>query len=206
MSLPAPQQRGRRRPREGVGPVARPEGVPDEVGKVGGLERVRVDGDAQLRIWNTLMAREHPRGAGPFVGAQVRYLAASRHGLAGRSGVGGVGALARSARRLDRLGRCLPARPPAPGGGTLPAADPPRGEMPQPGVLDAGPRGAGAGSGFRAALRLSALAARDVRRRVQPHRGESASGQPGAPRRDGRTGPQRPGQRCRHDAQGSVCV
>ena len=94
VSLPARQQRGRRRPREGVGPVARPEGVPDEVGKVGGLELVRVDSDAQLRIWNTLMAHEHPRGAGPFVGAQVRYLAASRHGW-----LGGVG-LAASARWL----------------------------------------------------------------------------------------------------------
>ena len=94
VSLPAPQQCGRRRPREVVGPVARPEGVADEVGKVGGLELVRVDSDAQLRIWNTLMAHEHPRGAGPFVGAQVRYLAASRHGW-----LGGVG-LAASARWL----------------------------------------------------------------------------------------------------------
>ena len=93
-ALPAPQQRGRRRPREVVGPVARPEGVADEVGKVGGLELVRVDSDAQLRIWNTLMAREHPRGAGPFVGAQVRYLAASRHGWLGAVG------LAASARWL----------------------------------------------------------------------------------------------------------
>ena len=36
--------------------------------------------------WNTLMAHEHPRGAGPFVGHQLRYLVGSAHGW-----VGGVG-------------------------------------------------------------------------------------------------------------------
>ena len=58
----------------------------------------------QRRVWNTLMAYEHPRGAGPFVGPQLRYLVDSVHGW-----LGGVG-FAASARRLrardaGRVGR-----------------------------------------------------------------------------------------------------
>ena len=55
---------------------------------------MRVETDEQRRIWNTLMAHEHPRGAGPFVGPQLRYLVGSAHGW-----LGGVG-FAASARRL----------------------------------------------------------------------------------------------------------
>ena len=43
---------------------------------------------------STLMAHEHPRGAGPFVGPQLRYLVGSAHGW-----LGGVG-FAACARRL----------------------------------------------------------------------------------------------------------
>ena len=59
VSLPPPQPRGAagHKPRELTHPVAPPDGVPGEVGKVRGLELVRVDTDAQRRIWNTLMAR-----------------------------------------------------------------------------------------------------------------------------------------------------
>ena len=53
-----------------------------------------VETDEQRRVWNTLMAHEHPRGAGPFVGPQLRYLLGSAHGW-----LGGVG-FAASARRL----------------------------------------------------------------------------------------------------------
>ena len=66
--------------------MAAPDGVPGEVGEVGDLELVRVDTDAQRRIWNTLMARKHPRGAGPLVGRQMRYLVGSGHGLPGAVG------------------------------------------------------------------------------------------------------------------------
>ena len=88
VSLPPPRPRGAagRKPRELAHPVAPPDGVPGEVGEVRDLELVRVDTDAQRRIWNTLMAREHPRGAGPFVGRQMRYLVGSGHGWLGAVG------------------------------------------------------------------------------------------------------------------------
>ena len=60
----------------------------------GDLQLVLVESDAQRLIWNTLMAHEHPRGAGPWVGHQLRYLVGSAHGW-----LGGVG-FAASARRL----------------------------------------------------------------------------------------------------------
>ena len=56
------------------------------------LSLVRVESDEQRLIWNTLMAQEHPRGAGPFVGAQLRYLIGSAHGW-----FGGVGFAAKCA-------------------------------------------------------------------------------------------------------------
>nr|WP_082829881.1 hypothetical protein [Ectothiorhodospira sp. BSL-9] len=41
---------------------------------------MRVDDAAHRAIWNELMAREHPCGMGPLVGAQMRYLIGSAHG------------------------------------------------------------------------------------------------------------------------------
>ena len=96
VSLPAGQ------PVRGVGgrarvlpqPVALAVDVPGTVGEVVGLTLALVETDEQRRVWNTLMAYEHPRGAGPFVGPQLRYLVGSAHGW-----LGGVG-FAASARRL----------------------------------------------------------------------------------------------------------
>ena len=68
--------------------------VPGTVGEVVGLTLELVETDEQRQVWNTLMAYEHPRGAGPFVGPQLRYLVGSAHGW-----LGGVG-FAASARRL----------------------------------------------------------------------------------------------------------
>ena len=68
--------------------------VPGTVGEVADLTLALVETDEQRRVWNTLMAHEHPRGAGPFVGPQLRYLLGSAHGW-----LGGVG-FAASARRL----------------------------------------------------------------------------------------------------------
>ena len=90
------------RPARGVGgrarvlphPVVSAVDVPGTVGEVEGLTLVLVETDAQREVWNTLMAYEHPRGAGPFVGVQLRYLVGSAHGW-----LGGVG-FAASARRL----------------------------------------------------------------------------------------------------------
>ena len=74
VSLPAGQ------PARGVGgrarvlphPVAPAVDVPGTVDEVGGLTLVLVETGEQRRVWNTLMAHEHPRGAGPFVGPQLR--------------------------------------------------------------------------------------------------------------------------------------
>ena len=66
--------------------VAAPQGVGDELGQLEGLELVRVADAEHRAIWNELMAREHPRGEGPLVGTQVRYLLGSAHGWLGALG------------------------------------------------------------------------------------------------------------------------
>ena len=97
VSLPRPRRSGggaRRAPRVLPHPVAPAVDVPDTVGALRDLTLVLVETDEQRRVWNTLMAHEHPRGAGPFVGPQLRYLVGSAHGW-----LGGVG-FAACARRL----------------------------------------------------------------------------------------------------------
>lgn len=83
-ALPAPRSRPScGSPRRLPAPVPPPQGVPETAGAVADLELVRVEGDEQMRIWNELMLCEHPCGAGPLVGAQVRYLIGSAHGWLG---------------------------------------------------------------------------------------------------------------------------
>lgn len=60
--------------------------VPLQVGDVLGLELVIVNNEDQMRLWNELMITEHPRGAGPLVGRQLRYLIGSEHGWLGALG------------------------------------------------------------------------------------------------------------------------
>ena len=87
--LPAPiAQHGPPRPRRLAEPVAVPQGVPSQVGGVLGMELIIVESVAQMRIWNEMMIREHPRGAGPLVGRQLRYLVGSEHGWLGAMGFG----------------------------------------------------------------------------------------------------------------------
>jgi Domain of unknown function (DUF4338)/Transposase DNA-binding/Transposase Tn5 dimerisation domain len=96
--LPPPQiQKGGPAPRRLADPVAEPEAVPREVGEVVGLELIRVEQESQMRIWNELMIREHPQGAGPLVGRQVRYLIGSAHGW-----LGGFGFAAPALQLADR--------------------------------------------------------------------------------------------------------
>ena len=52
------------------------------------LELVVVEDAHHRRLWNELMAREHPRGAAPLVGCQLRYLIGSAHGWLGGLGFG----------------------------------------------------------------------------------------------------------------------
>lgn len=73
-------------PRRLEAPVPLPVGLPEQVQAVRGLELVLVASEAQRRTWNELMLREHPRGAGPLVGCQLRYLIVSEHGYLGGFG------------------------------------------------------------------------------------------------------------------------
>lgn len=85
--LPLPWiQKGASGPRRLAGPVDEPTGVPEQAGEVRGLELIWVGEEEQMRIWNELMIREHPQGAGPLVGRQLRYLLASEHGWLGAPG------------------------------------------------------------------------------------------------------------------------
>lgn len=69
-------------------PVAAPQAVPSQAGQVRGLQFVLVESVDQMRVWNEMLIREHPRGAGPLVGRQLRYLIDSEHGLLGAMGFG----------------------------------------------------------------------------------------------------------------------
>ena len=68
--------------------VPEPVGVPTQLGSVAGLSLILVETGEQLKVWNELMIREHPLGAGPLVGRQLRYLIDSGHGWLGAVGFG----------------------------------------------------------------------------------------------------------------------
>jgi hypothetical protein len=85
--LPPPRTApGPRRVRRLAHAVAPPQAVPAHVSGLVGLELVPVEDEAQRALWNELMAREHPRGSGPLVGCQLRYLIGSAHGWLGGLG------------------------------------------------------------------------------------------------------------------------
>jgi hypothetical protein len=88
---------GRSSPRRLSAPVAVPTDVPAQAGDVQGLSLVVVKTIEQMRIWNELMIREHPQGAGPLVGRQLRYLIGSEHGW-----LGGFGFAAAALQLADR--------------------------------------------------------------------------------------------------------
>jgi hypothetical protein len=86
-ALPAAQGRtGPSTPRRLTEAVADPVGVPAQAGEVGGLALLLVSTEEHMRIWNEMMIREHPRGHGPLVGRQVRYLIDSACGWLGAMG------------------------------------------------------------------------------------------------------------------------
>ncbi|MDE2876556.1 MAG: IS4 family transposase [Gemmatimonadota bacterium] len=97
-------------------PVAPARDVPAQVGHVQGLALVVVSDPVQREIWQGLMEHEHPQGAGPLVGRQMRYLLWSEHGWLGAIGVA-ASALQLAARdrwigwdaatRLDHLHRVV---------------------------------------------------------------------------------------------------
>ena len=63
--------------------VPDPVDVPKLAGAVQGLALVKVGSVDLMRIWNEMMICEHPQGAGPLVGCQLRYLINSDHGWLG---------------------------------------------------------------------------------------------------------------------------
>lgn len=86
--LPTARHRGGtcQRPRR-LGAAVEPAlDVPAQAGEVRGLKLVKVEKLEHRLLWNELMAREHPQGAGPLVGAQIRYLIGSEHGWLGGFG------------------------------------------------------------------------------------------------------------------------
>ena len=86
-TLPVAQgKKGPNTPRRLNEPVADPVRVPAKAGEVCGPELIVVSSEAQMRIWNEMMIREHPRGHGPLVGRQMRYLVGSEHGWLGALG------------------------------------------------------------------------------------------------------------------------
>ncbi len=87
--LPAVADSGRgrgKRPRRLGAPVEAPHDLPDQAGEVRALALIKVDTVEQMRVWNEMMLCEHPQGAGPLVGAQMRYLIGSAHGWLGGFG------------------------------------------------------------------------------------------------------------------------
>jgi Domain of unknown function (DUF4338)/Transposase DNA-binding/Transposase Tn5 dimerisation domain len=62
--------------------------VPADVREVRDLDVVLVTTEDERRLWTELMIEEHPRGAGPLVGRQLRYLIRSGHGWLGGVGFG----------------------------------------------------------------------------------------------------------------------
>ena len=96
--LPAARKKpGRPSPKRLSQPVPKAVEVPEQVKAVRDLQLVLVRTDEQMRIWNEMMIREHPRGAGPLVGRQLRYLIGSRHGW-----LGGLGFAAAALHLADR--------------------------------------------------------------------------------------------------------
>ena len=96
--LPKAQQTsGKKSPRRLTSPVPAPVDVPANVGEIKALELVLVRDIDGMRIWNELMLGEHPLGAGPLVGRQLRYLIRSESGW-----LGGFGFAAPALQLADR--------------------------------------------------------------------------------------------------------
>ena len=74
---------GPKNPRRLEQPVPEPKKVPAEAGQIHELHLIVVTTEEDMRLWNELMIDDHPRGAGPLVGRQLRYLVQSEQGWLG---------------------------------------------------------------------------------------------------------------------------
>ena len=85
--LPSPVfKRGPKKPLRLEEPVPEPQDVPADAGDINKLHLTIVETEEDSRTWNELMIQDHPRGAGPLVGRQLRYLVQSKHGYLGEIG------------------------------------------------------------------------------------------------------------------------
>lgn len=64
-------------------PLPELQNVPSIAGKIRQLQLIVVETQKEMQIWNELMIVDHPRGAGPLVGRQIRYLIQSEYGCLG---------------------------------------------------------------------------------------------------------------------------
>lgn len=74
---------GPRKPQRLEQPVPAPQQVPVDAGAIRELRLIIVNTQEEMRTWNELMIQDHPRGAGPLVGRQLRYLIQSEYGWLG---------------------------------------------------------------------------------------------------------------------------
>lgn len=74
------------KPRRLSEPVPEAQNVPHQADEICNLELIVVATEEHMRIWNEMMIQDHPQGAGPLVGRQIRYLARSEHGWLGGFG------------------------------------------------------------------------------------------------------------------------
>jgi len=88
LDLPAPRHHHNRRcrPRRLERPVPAPIDLPARVDLLPELQLVEVLDPDQRRVWNELIACEHPRGAVQHAGAQLRYLLVCQQGVLGALG------------------------------------------------------------------------------------------------------------------------
>ena len=70
--------------------VPEPVNVPETVEEVEDLRLVLVGSEADRQLWNCVMEKEHPLGAGQPMGYQLFYLVQSKHGLLGAIGFSGA--------------------------------------------------------------------------------------------------------------------
>ncbi len=83
LPVPTVKRRGPLTPRRLANPVPEPQRIPNVAGEIINLRLVVVKTEEEMRTWNELMIQDHPRGAGPLVGRQLRYLIGSEYGWLG---------------------------------------------------------------------------------------------------------------------------
>ena len=184
IALPTPQAPAvRPGPHILAAPVSPVEAVPNRLQEIEDLEVVPVVSRSDRRIWNTLIAHEHPQGITTFAGCQLYYLVRCGAWHSGCGRIFRCSVATCGARWLDELERCAASGAPSPGGWPEPFPDPSRCRLRAFGQPYAGASSATPAAGLRGSLWLSSLAGGDVRFSAL-ERAEPAGGEFSAPRAD----------------------